>query len=78
MVNVTETDEYQVFEDKCTEETFHEIYNMAFSRGEIHGIDEGKLELANEIMEWVNSNNRGSADYFIVDKIEEICRKYIN
>ena len=29
-----------------------------------------------EIREWINSGNRGSADYFIVDKIEEIINKY--
>ena len=26
----------------------------------------------NEMLKWINSNNRGSEDYFIVDKIEEI------
>ena len=29
-----------------------------------------------EIRKWINSGNRGSADYFIVDKIEEIINKY--
>lgn len=66
------------FEDKCSEKTFNEIYSMAFSRGENKGIDRGKLELSHEIMECVNSDNRGSADYFIVDQIEEICNRYIN
>jgi len=36
-----------------------------------------KRELASEIMEFVNSNNRGSADYFIVDKIEELCMEQL-
>ena len=66
------------FEDKCSEETFNEIYNMAFARGKNEGIDKGKSELSNEIMSWINSKNRGNADYFIVDKIEEICKKYVN
>lgn len=29
-----------------------------------------------EIRKWINSKNRGNADYFIVDKIEEIINKY--
>lgn len=40
--------------------------------------DAGKKELANAIMKFVNSNNRGNADYFIVDKIEELCMKYVD
>ena len=36
-----------------------------------------KRELASEIMEFVKSNNRGSADYFIVDKIEELCMEQL-
>lgn len=51
---------------------------MAFARGKNEGINEGKSDLSNEIMHWINSKNRGSADYFIVDKIEEICKKYVN
>lgn len=65
------------FEDKCSEETFNEIYNMAFARGKNKGIDEGKTELSTEIMKYINSSNRNNADYFIVDKIEEICIKYV-
>lgn len=61
------------FEDKCSEETFNEIYDMAFARDKNQGIDQGKQELANEIMKFVNSSNRGNADYFIVDKIKELC-----
>ena len=64
------------FEDKCSEETFNEIYNMAYAHGKNRGIDEGKAELATKIVEWINSDNRGNADYLIVDKIEEICSKY--
>ena len=64
------------FEDKCSEETFNEIYNMAYARGKNRGIDEGMIDLSVKIMEWVNSDNRGNADYLIVDKIEEICSKY--
>ena len=33
-------------------------------------------EMIKEIRRWINSGNRGSADYFIVDKIEEIINKY--
>ena len=33
-------------------------------------------EMIREIREWINSGNRGNADYFIVEKIEEIINKY--
>ena len=35
-----------------------------------------QTKMIKEIREWINSENRGSADYFIVDKIEEIINKY--
>ncbi len=35
-----------------------------------------QTKMIKEIREWINSGNRGSADYFIVDKIEEILNKY--
>lgn len=35
-----------------------------------------QTEMIKEIRKWINSGNRGSADYFIVDKIEEIINKY--
>lgn len=66
------------FEDKCSEETFNEIYNMAFARGKNKGINEGKIELSNEIIRYINSENRNNADYFIIDQIEELCNKYLN
>jgi hypothetical protein len=66
------------YEDKCSEETFNEIYNMASARGKNRGIDEGKAELSIEIMKYINSGNRNNADYFIVDQIEELCSKYID
>ena len=33
-------------------------------------------ELIARIREWINSGNRGTADYFIVDRIEEIINEY--
>ena len=33
-------------------------------------------EMIEEIRKWINSGNRGNADYFIVDKIEEIINAY--
>ena len=33
-------------------------------------------EMIKEIRRWINSGNRGNADYFIVDKIEEIINSY--
>jgi len=35
-----------------------------------------QTKMIKEIRRWINSGNRGSADYFIVDKIEEIINKY--
>lgn len=35
-----------------------------------------QTKMIKEIRKWINSENRGSADYFIVDKIEEIINKY--
>ena len=33
-------------------------------------------EMIKEIRRWINSGNRGNADYFIVDRIEEIINAY--
>ena len=35
-----------------------------------------QTKMIKEIRKWLNSGNRGNADYFIVDKIEEIINKY--
>lgn len=35
-----------------------------------------QTQMIKEIRKWINSGNRGSADYFIVDQIEEIINKY--
>lgn len=35
-----------------------------------------QAEIIKDIRKWINSGNRGNADYFIVDKIEEIINKY--
>lgn len=35
-----------------------------------------QVAMIEEICKWINSKNRGNADYFIVDKIEEIINKY--
>ena len=35
-----------------------------------------QAKMIKEIRKWINSKNRGSADYFIIDKIEEIINKY--
>lgn len=39
-------------------------------------VEPEQTKMIKEIREWINSGNRGSADYFIVDKIEEIINKY--
>ena len=43
---------------------------------ELPSIQPEQTKMIKEIREWINSGNRGSADYFIVDKIEEILNKY--
>ena len=39
-------------------------------------IQSEQVAMIEEIRKWINSKNRGNADYFIVDKIEEIINKY--
>ena len=34
----------------------------------------GKYVRADDVMELINTSNRGTCDYFIVDQIEELCR----
>lgn len=43
---------------------------------EVPSIQSEQTKMIKEIRKWINSRNRGSADYFIVDKIEEIINKY--
>lgn len=43
---------------------------------DIKELQPAQSEMIKEIRKWINSKNRGSADYFIVDKIEEIINKY--
>ena len=43
---------------------------------DLPSVEPEQAEMIKEIREWINSGNRGSADYFIVDKIEEIINKY--
>lgn len=42
----------------------------------IKGLPSAQPEMIREIRKWINSGNRGNADYFIVEKIEEIINKY--
>ena len=39
-------------------------------------IQSEQVAMIEEIRKWINSKNRGNADYFIVDKIEETINKY--
>lgn len=34
----------------------------------------GKYVRADDVMELINTSNRGTCDYFIVDQIEELCK----
>ena len=42
----------------------------------IPSVQSEQVAMIKEIRKWINSKNRGNADYFIVDKIEEIINKY--
>ena len=42
----------------------------------IKALPSAQPEMIREIRKWINSGNRGNADYFIVEKIEEIINKY--
>ena len=44
--------------------------------GQLPSVQSEQTKMIKEIRRWINSGNRGSADYFIVDKIEEIINKY--
>lgn len=43
---------------------------------QLPSVQSEQTKMIKEIRKWINSKNRGSADYFIVDKIEEIINKY--
>lgn len=43
---------------------------------ELPSIQPKQNEMIKEIRRWINSGNRGNADYFIVDRIEEIINLY--
>ena len=43
---------------------------------ELPPIQPKQNEMIKEIRRWINSGNRGNADYFIVDRIEEIINAY--
>ena len=44
--------------------------------GQLPSVQSEQTKMIKEIRRWINSGNRGSADYFIIDKIEEIINKY--
>lgn len=62
----------------------HLIAELVDAHGNVHWADIAELpseqpeqtKMIKEIRKWINSGNRGSADYFIVDKIEEIINEY--
>lgn len=60
-----------------TPKEWHDGMNVAiFCLIHLPSIQPEQTETIKEIRKWINSGNRGSADYFIVDKIEEIINKY--
>ena len=43
---------------------------------ELPSVQPEQAKMIKEIRRWINSKNRGNADYFIVDRIEEIINAY--
>lgn len=59
-------------------QSFDQTADMAYDLVDwvISEIPSAQPEMIREIRKWINSGNRGNADYFIVEKIEEIINKY--
>ena len=70
---------YNGFSDTYDESTesytngLTDAYNLIC---QLPSVQPEQTKMIEEIRKWINSGNRGSADYFIVDKIEEIINKY--
>ena len=56
-----------------TFKSYTDLVNALFDEDRLPS---AQLEMIREIRKWINSGNRGNADYFIVEKIEEIINKY--
>ena len=67
------------FEDKCSEETFNEIYNMAFARGENKGIDKGYNKAVDDCIKILDSKESKYHDvlndrYDMIEHLRELKR----
>ena len=51
-------------------------YVISDCLNKIINLPSAQSEMIKEIRRWINSGNRGNADYFIVDRIEEIINAY--
>ena len=60
----------------CDESTESYTNGLTDAYNLICQLPSAQPEMIREIRKWINSSNRGNADYFIVDKIEEIINKY--
>lgn len=67
--NYTELDPMVMTGCGFIEDCIYELESLSSAQPE-------QTKMIKEIRKWINSGNRGSADYFIVDKIEEIINKY--
>ena len=56
--------------------TEHECRGVDEAIVKIMNLPSAESEMIREIRKWIKSGNRGNADYFIVEKIEEIINKY--
>ncbi len=59
---------------KCAKMSFEDKAEVVISQ--LREDRDRLLDVLNKIMAEINTPNRGTCDYFIVDKIEEIISKY--
>ena len=74
-------DELEHKKDKNAKGDISGFYNKIIQNDidalmQLPSVQSEQTKMIKEIRRWINSGNRGSADYFIVDKIEEIINKY--
>ena len=63
--------------ERCTTNDIHDLHDLIVeSLTMLPSAQPEQTKMIKEIRKWINSGNRGSADYFIVDKIEEIIDEY--
>lgn len=62
--------------ENCHKQSASDLKMIIKDFKNLPSVQPAQSEMIKEIRRWINSKNRGNADYFIVDKIEEIINKY--